>query len=265
VNNATTFTTRDLRTDCVRYQHDNSENFRDSFDFIASSQRKSTSRESNEYTGTFDIYVSAINDNYPQRVVERVLYVVSNNVRPVTLDDIYFRDADTDQDDSNLVYTIRDSVPNGEFVLASNRSIAVRQFIQEDLENRNIYFKHGNRLARGKFLVTVSDGSFETKSILEVEASDGFVSVANNTGLEVRRGQLAVLHVTNLTIVFNMDVPDRDVNFSVNIPPRYGRLLRNKHATTRFSLAELKNAIVSYHHDGSDSQQDSIGLLIKVG
>ena len=267
-NNVTTFTTADVRNEVIRYQHDDSENFRDYFDFTATpilSGKKSANKDTNEFAGTFEIFVTSINDNYPRRVVDRTLYVVTNSIRSLTSDDLYFKDPDTDQENSELVYKIKDSVPNGEFVLSANHSIAVRHFTQEDIDNKNICFKHHGRVARGKFLITVSDGNFETTSILEIEASDSFISIVNNTGLDVRRGEFVEMFTSNLSVSFNMDIADKDIKFSINIPPRFGKLLRNRQEVSRFSLADLKHGYVGYHHDGSESVLDTIGLLIKIG
>lgn len=117
----------------------------------------------------------------------------------------------------------------------------------------------------GRCVLFISDGKHYTSTLLEVSAQDPYVKVANNTGILVQKGQVAILKVANFSISTNMDVRhDEEVVFEVFLPPSHGTLQCNGIKTDTFTQHDLKMGHVMYHHDDSETQEDFFNFTSKV-
>lgn len=134
-DNIVTFTNQDIIGERIMYVHDDSETKQDSFTFqiLVYKPHKHTSKKEDGATHTFNVSVQLINDQRPVRVVDKVFHVARDGQRLVTLNDLRYRDDDSDFEDSWLVYTRR-GIPMGELVLASDTSHKLYEFTQRDLE-----------------------------------------------------------------------------------------------------------------------------------
>lgn len=135
-DNIATFTNQDIAAERIMYVHDDSENKEDSFTFqILLYKHKHGSRreDGSPAQHTFNISVLLANDQRPARVVDKVFHVARDGQRLLTLEDLRYRDDDSDFEDSWLVYTRR-GIPMGELVLASDTSHKLYEFTQKDLE-----------------------------------------------------------------------------------------------------------------------------------
>lgn len=136
-DNILSFTNQDIMEERIMYVHDDSETKQDSFTFGLKvykphrNQSKKEDRNTGEHT--FNISVQLVNDQRPYRVVDKVFHVARYGQRLFTLNDLCYRDDDTDFEDSWLVYTRR-GIPMGELVLATDPSHKVYEFTQRDLE-----------------------------------------------------------------------------------------------------------------------------------
>lgn len=136
-DNIKTFTNHDIIEERIMYVHDDSETKQDSFTFqiMVYKPHKLTNKkeDKNKAEHTFNISVQLVNDQRPVRVVDKVFHVARDGQRLVTLNDLRYRDDDSDFEDSWLVYTRR-GIPMGELVLASDTSHKLYEFTQRDLE-----------------------------------------------------------------------------------------------------------------------------------
>lgn len=136
-DNILTFTNQDIIEEKIMYVHDDSETKQDSFTFqiLVYKPHKHTSKKEDRNTAehTFNISVQLVNDQRPVRVVDKVFHVARDGQRLVTLNDLCYRDDDSDFEDNWLVYTRR-GIPMGELVLASDTSHKLYEFTQRDLE-----------------------------------------------------------------------------------------------------------------------------------
>lgn len=137
-DNIVAFTNKDILEERIMYVHDDSETKQDSFTFhiMVYKPHKRTSKKEDKNTAaerTFNISVQLVNDQRPVRVVDKVFHVARDGQRLVTLNDLRYRDDDSDFEDSWLVYTRR-GIPMGELVLASDTSHKLYEFTQRDLE-----------------------------------------------------------------------------------------------------------------------------------
>lgn len=140
-DNVTTFTNEDIVEERITYVHDDSETKHDSFTFqilVYKPHRPSGKKEGGD-RHTFNISVQLVNDQRPVRVVDKVFHVARDGQRLLTLNDLRYRDDDSDFDDSWLVYTRR-GIPMGDLVQAGNPTHKLYEFTQRDLEQVRIPF-----------------------------------------------------------------------------------------------------------------------------
>ncbi|KAE8284919.1 Chondroitin sulfate proteoglycan 4 [Larimichthys crocea] len=213
-----------------------------------------------------------VNDQRPVRVVDKVFHVARDGQRLVTVNDLCFRDDDSDFEDSWLVYTRR-GIPMGDLVLASDTSHKLYEFTQRDLEQKRVLFVHRG-VSFGRFVLFVSDGKHYVSTLLEVVAQDPYIQVENNTGLIVQRGGITTLTSANLSVFSNIDIRDpQEVTFEVFLPPKHGMLCFNDgdqetiteaDAISIFTNRDLVMGRLAYRHDGSQELSDGFNVTVKA-
>ncbi|KAM3610464.1 uncharacterized protein V6R79_004323 [Siganus canaliculatus] len=266
-NNIVTFSNQDILEERIIYIHDDSETTQDDFTFIASTSKgfKSSITEDDigAKEGLFKISIQLLNDQKPIRVIDKVFNVVRDGQKLLTIDDLRYHDADSDFDDSRLVYTRR-GIPMGDLVLVNDTTHRLFQFQQKDLEEKRVLFIHKG-VSTGRFVLFVSDGKHFVSSLLDISAHDAFLKVGNNTGLLVQKGQSVTISTSNFSIISNLDIrDDKEVTYELEQPPKYGGLYRNETKVESFSLSDLKDGLISYRHDDSKHLADSFNVTLKA-
>lgn len=131
-HNVVLFTNWDISQERLMYVHDDSETTQDHFKFQilvhTGKQEESTGGER-----SFNVSVQLVNDHRPERVVDKVFNVTRDGQRLLTLNDLRYKDEDSDFDDGALVYTRR-GIPMGDVVLSSDPSHKLYQFTQRDIQ-----------------------------------------------------------------------------------------------------------------------------------
>ena len=255
------FTSRELLTERVFYVHDDSETHRDSFHFVA----LSSEAEDFQYVGVFHVDVVLKNDNTPYRAIEKVFRVVTNGERLITGRDLKYSDADLDTKPSDLVYTRR-GVPNGGIYKASEPSVELFEFTQEDLNQNRVLFRHEGA-DYGKVGLWITDGQFYANGVLEVRASTPFIEVTNNSGLVVQHGETVYLTADNLTSETNLNLWGEQIVYQIIESPSHGVLEidRRQKPLNVFTQADLDHQLVFYKHDGSAYINDHFVLRVEAG
>ncbi|XP_075537464.1 chondroitin sulfate proteoglycan 4-like [Dermacentor variabilis] len=256
------FTSEQMEAGRLVYRHDDSENSRDEFDFVAYEQGERL------LYGTFRISVTMRNDNPPVRVVDRVFQVVADSERPLTSQDLRYEDADSPP--SQIQYTRRD-IPNGALFHADNMASQVYRFTQADLDSGKIIFRHSGAPS-ARAVLWVTDGQYYASGVLEIRASKPFVRVAVNTGLVVRRGDAAPLSSANLSAETNLRAGAGAITYKVTSHPRRGLLMVGGAEARQFGQTDLDAQAVEYESvdGGQDSApaaayQDSFGFVAFLG
>ncbi|XP_077593713.1 chondroitin sulfate proteoglycan 4-like [Stigmatopora nigra] len=266
------FTNQDIIEERVMYVHDDSETKWDSFTFqivvYKPTKFSGKKEERNTVEHTVNISIQLINDQRPVRVVDNVFHVARDGQRLVTLNDLCYRDDDSDFEDDWLVYTRR-GIPMGELVLATAPNQKLYQFTQRDLKQKNVLFVHSG-VSFGRFVIFVSDGKHYVSTLMEVKAQDPYLEVKNNTGLAVQRGKITTLTSHNLSVISNLDIREsQQVTFEVFIPPKHG-ILRFKGDETAagvvssFTQNDLEIESLVYHHDGSHELSDGFNITARA-
>uniref|UniRef100_A0A3B4AWC9 Laminin G domain-containing protein n=1 Tax=Periophthalmus magnuspinnatus TaxID=409849 RepID=A0A3B4AWC9_9GOBI len=275
-DNIKTFTNQDVMQERIMYVHDDSETQQDFFTFqivVFKPQKHGVKKEDRDpEEHRFNISVQLVNDQKPVRVVDKVFHVARDGQKLVTVNDLRFRDEDSDFDDSWLVYTRR-GIPMGELVRASDTNHKVYEFTQRDLEQNKVLFIHRG-VSSGRFVLFVTDGKHYVSTLLEVMAQDPYLQVENNTGIMVQRSGVTILTSANLSVVSNLDIRDpEEVTYEVFLPPDHGLLhfidkdfepVTEADAVSTFTQQDLVNGRLAYHHDGSQELFDMFNVTARA-
>ena len=265
-NNIITFSNQDILEERIMYIQDDSEATQDGFTFIASTSSEFKSSVAEDEIGSkegmFNISIQLVNDQKPVRVIDKVFNVVREGQRLLTAEDLCYHDADSDFDDGQLLYTRR-GIPMGDLVLANDTSHRLFQFLQRDLVEKRVLFVHKG-VSTGRFVLFVSDGKHFVSSLLDINAHDPFLRVANNTGLLVQKGHSVMISTGNFSVVSNLDIrDDSEVVFGLQQAPKYGGLYQKEAKAVSFTLQDLKNGLISYRHNDSGHVADSFNLTVQ--
>ncbi|KAM9841260.1 chondroitin sulfate proteoglycan 4-like [Aulostomus maculatus] len=275
-DNIVTFTNQDIMEERIMYVHDDSESKQDSFTFqiVVHKPNKPSSKkeERNSAEHTLNISIQLLNDQRPVRVVDKVFHVARDGQRLVTLNDLCYRDDDSDFEDDWLVYTRR-GIPMGELVLASDTSHKLYEFTQRDLQQKKVLFIHRG-VSFGRFVLFVSDGKHYVSTLLEVLAQDPYLQVENNTGLMVQRGGITTLTSANLSVYSNLDIREpQEVTYEVFRPPKHGFLcfsdgnrdtVTEADAISVFTQQDLVAGRLVFRHDGSQELSDGFDVTARA-
>ena len=71
--------------------------------------------------------------------------------------------------------------------------------------------------------------------MLEIRASEPYVRIVNNAGIEVKCGENAL--ITGLSIETNLDISNKSsIIFKIISEPKFGQILVNESVATQFTL-----------------------------
>ncbi|XP_051898550.1 chondroitin sulfate proteoglycan 4 [Pristis pectinata] len=259
----TIFTNDDILQQRLMYKHDDSETLEDKIGFVVVEQFKGDGPEADVLHGTMNIYIKPINDQPPVRVVNKTFNVTLNGQHLLTTAELCFHDADSDFDDSKLIYT-KWGTSNGNIVSADDTAHELSRFSQEDMEQKRVLFKH-HGAQQGKFQLQVSDGVHQTAAVLEVHALDPYLRIVNNSVLLVQQGQESNIHGYFLGVESNVDIrSEEEIVYKVTHPPRHGKILVNGEPDLTFSQKDINNGQVVFHHDNSRHSRDSFNYMVEV-
>ncbi|NXY43706.1 CSPG4 protein, partial [Ceuthmochares aereus] len=265
--NLTTFTSKDITDKLLMYVHDDSETAFDEFLVRASSE--DSGKQTNfdleveplSVEMRFNISVQLKNDEKPVRVIDKIFNVVRNGQRLLTLADLCYHDPDSDFDDGQLLYTRR-GISNGDLVLTNDTLHRLYQFKQVDLEQKRVLFIH-HGADFGRFVLFVTDGKHYTSLLLEVNATDPYIRLANNTGLLVQKGKEETVTTANLSATTNQDIRnDHEITYEIVSFPKYGRIYVNNLLVDSFTQLDLTKGYVTYRHDDSNNLIDMFDFMV---
>ncbi|XP_026167767.1 chondroitin sulfate proteoglycan 4 [Mastacembelus armatus] len=239
------FSNEDLHLDRLIYKHDGSKTSSDEFHFSAFDQSKANQEI---LSAVFRISVQSKNEHAPLRVVDKVLNVVRHGQRLLTTDVIQFKDDDSDFNDTQIVYA-REGILSGNIVSASKPSQPLFRFTQADLQDKKVLFVH-HGADRERFPLQVSDGFHKTTALLQIQASEPYLRVVNNTMIVIDHGSTKTLNTTILSADSNMDIrDDSEIKFQITSPPSDGRIIVSGVEASGFTQEDLKKGVVSYEHN----------------
>uniref|UniRef100_A0A3Q3VM28 Laminin G domain-containing protein n=1 Tax=Mola mola TaxID=94237 RepID=A0A3Q3VM28_MOLML len=258
------FSNEDLVLNRLIYKQDGSKTDSDEFHFSTSDQATESSDREETVTGVFRISIQSKNDHAPVRVVDKVFNVVRHGQRVLTTDVIQFKDDDAGFNDSHIVYA-REGILSGNIVSTSNPSQSLFRFTQADLREKNVLFIH-HGADQERFSLQVSDGFHKTTTLLQIQASEPYLRVVNNTIIVIDHGSTKTINTTLLSTDSNMDIRhDSEIKFQVTSPPSDGRIIVSGIEASEFTQEDLKKGVVSYEHNyESLRSKDSFGFTVQA-
>lgn len=258
------FSNEDLQLNRLIYKHDGSKTSSDEFHFSTFDQAVEDSENQEVIEGVFRISIQSKNEHAPVRVVDKVFNVVRYSQRLLTTDVIQFKDDDSGFNDTQIVYA-REGILSGNIVSTSNPSQSLFRFTQADLRDKNVLFIH-HGADRERFALQVSDGFHKTTTLLEIQASEPYLRVVNNTIIVIDHGSTKTLNTSLLSADSNMDIrDDSEIKFQVTSPPSDGRIIVSGIEASEFSQEDLKKGVVSYEHNyESLRSKDSFGFTVQA-
>uniref|UniRef100_UPI00398EE59D chondroitin sulfate proteoglycan 4-like n=1 Tax=Pristiophorus japonicus TaxID=55135 RepID=UPI00398EE59D len=259
----TIFTNDDILQERLMYKHDDSETLQDKISFVVVEQSNADESEADVVHGTLSISIRPMNDQPPVRVVDRIFNVTLNGQHLLTTAELRFHDADSDFDDSQLIYT-KWGISNGNIVSADDTAHELSRFSQEDMEKKRVLFKH-HGAHRGTFQLQVSDGVHQTTTVLKVHALDPYLRIVNNSMFLVQQGQDSTIHGYLLGVESNMDIwSEEEIVYQVTFPPSHGEILVNGQQDFSFTQKDINSGQVVYRHDNSRRSRDAFNFVVEV-
>lgn len=266
------FTNDDILEGLLFYKHDGSETTEDDIPFVVFRQLEGSAsdtsgegedKEEEVVRDVFRVSIQPVNDNAPRQIVHRVFNVVRDGQKLLTTNDIAFLDTDSGTTDSQIVL-VRYGVSFGRIVFVDDPSLVVMRFTQDDIRRHKILFIHSGP-DQGSIQLQVSDGLHHLTTILEVQASDPFIHIANITTLDVPLGGEGTLTTTNLKIETNLDLrTDDEIKYYIKTKPRWGEVLKEGKPTESFSQQDLADGLIVYRHNGEGSNRDHFRISVEA-
>ncbi|XP_055851625.1 chondroitin sulfate proteoglycan 4 [Episyrphus balteatus] len=210
------FTLEQLFLNEVYYCHDDTESQEDTFSLLILSNKDADM----QFICQIDAQIKLSNDNPPYRTVDKTFHVVRGSFRTINQEELQYMDADINTNLSDIHY-IHVSSTNGEFYKSG---INMDCFSQDDINNRRIIFQHsGPDIGTASFIV--SDGQYESTGILEIHASEPFVSMLPTNATTVQEGKFVILRNRDFVLETNLDIKLDGIHYEVITPPSYGILM----------------------------------------
>ncbi|CAH0395257.1 unnamed protein product [Bemisia tabaci] len=257
--NVSYFTTEELEAERLVYKHDDSESRTDTFSFVAFS----SPQEDFQFVSTFNISVSLKNDNPPICVTSKCLHVVKKGERTITKDVLEFTDSDIDSTPKDIHYT-RHVLPKGNIFSILNPGVPLFDFSQAEINAGLIVFQHDGE-ENANVSLWVSDGVHHTECVLEIEASEPYLRIINNTKLVLQQGGSSFISSQNLFSETNVNIPLGSLRYDIIEGPSHGRLqlVNQSSPTSTFYQGNVTNLKLLYQHNGNkDSIKDAFKFRI---
>ncbi|XP_038623422.1 chondroitin sulfate proteoglycan 4 [Tachyglossus aculeatus] len=259
------FTWREVEQQLILYVHDGSETRADSFTLLANvSEIDRQSRPA-----VISVTVLPRNDEVPVVTVNPGLQMWEGTTVAITPE--MLRSEDEDSPPEDLLYTIEQPT-NGKVLLRSSPSNEVRQFTQAQINSGLVQFAHEGSL-EGGFRFDVSDGEnispghfFSVKAQKQLHITAGSIQA-----LMVCPGTFQPITSQNLKAETNEGTDAHQLLFSVEQPPRLGRLVNSRLGRERgelinFTQAEVDSGMIFYEHDMPPEpfwlSEDALGLRV---
>lgn len=280
------FTQSDIVNGYVRYQHTGGEigmsSVKDSFNLTISDMSDEYIVGGNRIT-EIEVYVTILPmDNVaPIVIILQDAVVEEGGKVPITFDNINVTDVDTNDDD--IVCTIVDETQYGYLenispAPGSEKSRAGRPisaFTVRDLRLNHINYvqtiHQDQEPESDRFRFYCSDGSNPSgPQFLEIDiTSTNDEPPKMFTGdFIVEEGETMVIDLPRLSAT-DGDIPEDELHFYVISPPVNGRIVYLKDSTPvpalNFTLDQIASGLIKYEHDGSETTEDSMTVLLTDG
>ncbi|XP_030630785.1 FRAS1-related extracellular matrix protein 2 [Chanos chanos] len=214
----------------------------------------------------FYITVGAVDTVFPVVINKGVTLTEGGRV---TLTTDLLSSSDLNSPDEHLHYTITRPPTHGRLECTDLPGISVSTFTQLQLAGSKIRYIHTSldEARMDSFEFQVTDGQnmvFRTfrVSITDIDNKRPVLSVH---GLIVGQGKLRCITPFELSVE-DQDTPDHKLHFIITHVPSHGRILYNgTRSVMNFTKEDLSENLITYKHDGTESEEDSIMFTVTDG
>ncbi|KAJ8380464.1 hypothetical protein SKAU_G00012420 [Synaphobranchus kaupii] len=259
-NQNPTFSQSILNEEGIAYLHDNSEAAYDIFTFSVRLERKGGSEQwwwedAEEMEASFYIAVMPVNDQPPLlKTVDPSLWVPRGDTVALRPDNLNVVDLDNPPED--IKYTVVREPGNGFLALEGHLDEPVLAFTQASINSGKVYFVQDGSPFSGMAYLSVSDGKHRPVYTLFHLQVEEVVFPTSNRGLILEQGQTSVILTRELLAAVTSE-KDKNIQYQVTMPPRYGKLLMDSKVATLFDQGDLWLGKLSYHMVDLSSSHDS--------
>ncbi|XP_030648642.1 FRAS1-related extracellular matrix protein 2a isoform X2 [Chanos chanos] len=254
------FTQADLDQDRMFYTHTGQEGIRDLVKFDV------TDGSNPLIDRYFYITVGSIDMVFPDVISKGVSLKEGGRV---TLTTDLLSTSDINSPDENLVFTVTRAPVRGHLECTDTPGMPIVTFTQLQLAGSKIYYVHtsDDEIKMDSFEFEVTDGYnpvFRTfrVSIVDVDNKKPVLTVRQ---LVVTEGQNKLITPFELTVE-DQDTAEHLLKFTVTQLPVHGKLLfNNSQPVTSFTKQDLNENMISYKHDGTESEKDSFSFTVTDG
>lgn len=254
------FTQEDVDSDSLRYVHSGRESARDLIKFDVTD---GTNALIDRY---FYISVGSVDVVFPDVISKGVSLREGGKV---TLTTDLLSTSDLNSPDENLVFTITRAPVRGLLGCTDRPGAPITSFTQLQLAGNKIYYVHtaDDEVKMDSFEFQVTDGRNPVFRTFRISISDvdNKKPVVTLHDLVVSEGEHKLITPFELTVE-DRDTPDRLLKFTVTQMPLHGQLLLNGSGpAAAFTKQDLSENLVSYRHDGTESEEDSFSFTVTDG
>ncbi len=198
----------------------------------------------------------------PLPTSNRVVHLPENSSVMLASNLLTFADASSTT--GQIVYTVQAVPTAGKLIKSGSTLGAGGTFTQDDIDNNRISYAHGgSEFSNDHFLFTVigTPGLTTANTAFQIEVDPVNDAPALDVLREVHVDEGGTVVISNGYLrVLDSDAKASAVTFTVHEGPFHGRLGRST-----FSQADIDRSLVSYVHDGSETQRDSLLFSVSDG
>ncbi|TRY98152.1 hypothetical protein DNTS_033085 [Danionella cerebrum] len=254
------FTQNEVNNGLILYSHNGQEGIRDLVKFDV------TDGFNPLIDRYFYITVGSIDMVFPDVISKGVSLKEGGKV---TLTTNLLSTSDLNSPDENLVFTITRAPVRGHLESTDKPGMPIVSFTQLQLAGSKIYYIHtaDDEVKMDSFEFEVTDGYnpvFRTfrVSIVDVDNKKPVLTIHE---LLVTEGQTKLITPFELTVE-DQDTAEHFLKFTITQLPIHGKLLfNNTRPVTSFTKQDLNENMISYKHDGTESERDSFSFTVTDG
>ncbi|XP_028833637.1 FRAS1-related extracellular matrix protein 3 isoform X2 [Denticeps clupeoides] len=187
----------------------------------------------------------------------------------VTLTTDLLSTTDMNSPDEFLTFSITRAPSKGHLECSDLPGVPISTFTQLQLAGNKIYYIHtsDDEVKMDSFEFEVTDGYnpvFRTfrVSITDVDNKKPILTIHK---LVVGEGEIKLITPFELTVE-DRDTADHLLRFVITQVPVHGQLLFNRsQPITSFTKQDLNENLITYHHDGTDTSEDSFSFTVTDG
>ncbi|MEG3640982.1 cadherin-like domain-containing protein [Magnetococcus sp. PR-3] len=256
----------DLAGGSFTYTHDDQNSTTDGFDITLG----------DGVGGTLDVHftITILPLNDPPVIQQNNGLLVSEGATNVTLSNAQLLAIDGEQDHATLAYIIESAAEYGTFALNGVSLSAGDSFTQEQLDAGLVtYSHHGGELSSDAMGFKVYDGTNDSSGYsgsatfsITVSPVDDPPVIEINSGFTVTEGRQDRVIGSNLLSATDADNDALQVIYTLTTLPVSGTLKLDGTVLAleeHFTQADINSGLLTYSHDGSASESDSIGFSLE--